>query len=391
MVRRSIAANAAASIIARVVGAAAGLATAVVAARDLGTGAFGTYAAAVATLFVLDTLTTFGTDTLVVRDVASGRADAVSRSLGLQLAIAAPLALAGAVLVATGPGRPFGIAALGVVPGVWSTTALAVLRGRERMDLASVATVGGSLAALALAVAAAIGGGDVSTFVGAVVAGHVVSAVLAVALARGPGPGRWRPRIDRRFARATVPFALMVAATAVATMSGVIALELLGDDADAGTYAAAHRVAEGLRILPAAIAGAAFPALVATLDHRPIRLAARRGLALVTAAAAVVVVGAGPLIDVIYDGYGDSADVLRVLAIGLPVLALRLHWSFELLAAGAEDAVAAVAVVAAAVTVIATVAVAGTGPLAVAFVGVAGLTAHAGLLWDLRRRTVTIA
>lgn len=379
-------------VAARLVSAAAGLIVSVMVARRLGVGDFGSYVAVVAGAFVANTLVTFGTDTLVVRDVARHEASPeVGASLGLQLLVAAPIAVAAAIVVGLwgDQAAPLGVAAVGLIPGVWATTAIAVLRGRERMDLAAVATSAGSLSAVGGTVVAAAADAGISMFVAAVVGGQIVGAAVASVLARRESAASWRPTLDLSTWRRAAPFAVMVGATAIAAGSGVLALEFLGTEAATGQYGAANRLSEGLRLLPAAVFGAAFPAMARGVHRRPdYRREVRTVMAGTVALAALTIAVAGSVVGWLFGDFAETAATLRVLALGLIPLTLRLRWSFELIAEGGEAIVARLAVVAALVTVALVSLAATSGPTLVAAAGVTALTIHAALLLRWHRRSV---
>lgn len=400
MTSRSIPANATALVSARVFMAAAAIIVAAVAARQLGEEGFGTYAAVVIAGFLANTVVTFGTDTLVVRSLARGEDHTdIRRSVGLQLSIVSVIVVAAAIGVAVVGERaiPLLIQAAGLVAGVWATAAGAVLRGRERMDLTAISTTAGALVTVAGALVAGSVDGSVGAFVLAVVIGQVVAAISAVALATRLMPMStrllaWSPTFDLTFWTDARPFATMVGASAVAASVGVLSLQLFGNNINTGHFAAANRVAEGLRLIPAAAFGASFPAM-----SRQVHLTARYAngvkvlLVATTAVAALTVLWADPIVDVVFDDFEEAAQILRILALGLVPLVIRLRWSFELIAEGAQDAVAHLAVSAAAVTVILCIVSAiRWGPTMVATSTVIGLTFHAVSLWHLRRRTVAL-
>ena len=394
MTSRSIGSNALALTGARIVSAGAALVTSVVAARSLGASDFGSLVAIVALAFVANTFVTFGTDTLVVREAAiDSTTTEVASSIGLQLSIAAPLMLATGVAVAAGANTSLAIAAIGLLPGVWSTTALAALRGRERMDLAAAAHVVGAVVAVFGALVAAVLEAGVPGFVASVVAASAATGLTAFTLARRVLLASWRPDISGTTWKRAAPFASMVAATAVATSSGILSLELLGAEEATGHYGAATRVSEGLRLLPAAFFGAAFPAMARSV-HRTDGYA--KTVARITTAtlvlAGVIVLFAAPIVDVLYGGFDSSVAGLRVLAIGLVPVVFRLRWSFELIADGDERSAAHISIVSAVATLLLTMAaavVAGSGLVAAATV--AGLCLHAGLLWLRTRRSADVA
>ena len=394
MTSRTIGSNAVALAGARVVAAAGALATSIIAARSLGPSDFGSLVAILASAFVANTLVTFGTDTLVVREVAIDSATReTGESLGLQLVVAVPLTLAAGSAVAFGASEALAIAAIGLLPGVWSTTALAVLRGRERMELAAVANIVGGCVAVAGAFIAAANDATVSGFVVAFVCGLTSTAISASVLASRLVTGSLRPTFARSTWRRAAPFASMVAATAIAASAGVLALELFGAEDATGHFGAANRVGEGMRLLPAAFFGAAFPAMTRSVHHTDAYAATVVRVTAATISLAVIVAAtAGPIVEVLFADFDGSVTPLRVLAVGLIPLTFRLKWSFELIAEGDERGVATASAVAAAVTVLLAVGAAVlAGPTLVAIASVTGIAVNAGVLRLRKQRSETVA
>lgn len=400
MSQRSISTNAVALVAARIGAATGSIVVATVAARHLGESEFGTYAAVIVGGFVANTIATFGTDTLIVRSTARGRSNSIVReSIGLQLSIVAVMlaAAASSVVVFGSNALPVLVQAVGLLAGVWATAATAVLRGRERMDLAAVTTVVGALVGVLGAFVARTVDSSVTGYITAAVVAQFVVAAMAVALAarvRQPHSGNrtWWPTFERTIWTEARPFAGMVVASAAVASVGVLSLKLVGDDLATGQYAAANRIAEALRLAPAALFGAAFPAM-----SRGIHLSARyrSGVRLLTyvmaAASMTTILLADRIIELVFDGFEDASVLLKILAIGLLPALARLRWSFELIADGAERPVARLAFVGAAITILTSfVAASVWGPKMVASAFVFGLTIHALLLWDLHRRTIVL-
>jgi len=397
----SITTNAIALIAARMVTAIASIIVATLVARHLQETDFGTYAAVIVGGFLANTIATFGTDTLIVRSISRGEGNAVVRqSIGLQLSIvAATVVLAAASVVVVGDrALPILVQALGLVAGIWGTAATAVLRGRERTDLAAGAATIGAVVAVVGAVIARSNDGSVTAFVAVAVLAQFVVAIVATGFAQNASQTfgwtrTWSPTFERDVWVDARPFAGMVVASAAAAAAGVLSLKLVGDDIATGQYAAATRLGEALRLLPAALFGAAFPAM-----SRGVHLSARyragvRHLAFVMAAASVLtILLADRIVEIVFNGFEESSVLLQILAIGvLPALA-RLRWSFELIADGAERPVAWLSFVGASVTVLLTFAAASVwGPKMVAAAVVLGLTIHALLLRDLHHRTIVLA
>src|SRR6185295_1632499 len=123
----------------------------VVLARGLGTAGFGQFAFIGAVVVIGNVIMTFGTESLLIREIAGGRGDParlLAAALGLQLVLSA-----GFVLVVIGgagwlPNRTadtiaaLRIYVLSLFPIAFANVFSAALRGWERMDLAAFLGVG---------------------------------------------------------------------------------------------------------------------------------------------------------------------------------------------------------------------------------------------------------
>ncbi|MBN4047594.1 oligosaccharide flippase family protein [Acidimicrobiaceae bacterium AH-315-P05] len=398
MTRRSIPANTFALILARVFTAVMSLTTAGIAARQLGEAAFGTYASVLVAGFLANTLVTFGTDTLIVRSTSRGDASHVVRnSIGLQLVIVSVVVLAAVVTTAfLGPrALPLLVQSVGLIFGVWATASSAVLRGRERMDLASTAASTGAVVGLLGAIVANATDGSVTAFIAAGVVGQAVVAGLGSLFgSRAVRSQRWRhtwrPQWSGEVWAEARPFAGMVAATAVATSVGILSLKLTGSGTATGQYAAANRLSEGLQLAPAAVFGAAFPAMSRGIHLKHQYVSSLRYLtASLVGLVALTVVFADQIIEITFGGFDQSSTLLRILSLGVLPALVRVRWSFELLAVGAEREVAKLAFAGAAMSIALTFGAAilwGSTMVAIAFVS--GLVIQALLLRSPHHRTI---
>ena len=196
---------------ARLVGQGLGLLFTAVLARALGQAGLGQFAFISAVVFIGNAVTTFGLDTLLIREVAASRrpegttrddagraaptsvAQMVSAALLIQLALAAVF-VAGLWLLA--PRLPnqtpatlpaLRLAALALFPLAFSTVDSALLRAHERMAhflLFSLTTA----TALALGgLALAIGGGGLTAAAAVLVLAQVAGALAAAGLAPALG------------------------------------------------------------------------------------------------------------------------------------------------------------------------------------------------------------
>ncbi|WP_374688153.1 oligosaccharide flippase family protein [Promineifilum sp.] len=335
-------------------------------ARTLGAADLGRFAFISAVVFIGNVVTTFGLDTLLLREVAARRGnlaerataalqETVTAALLLQLALAAIFI---SVVWIAGPRLPnqtaetapaLRLAALSLIPLAFSTVHSAILRAHERMDLYLIFSLVAALIIGAGGIVLWRRGGSLLGAVGVVVlsqsAGALVAAVLCCPYQPRliAQPARLR-RALRRVASAGATLATLMILSVLYQRSGLLLLSLLTDDAATGWYSAAARVLEALKLIPGAFFGAVFPMLAANAAvAQPVNLrrAYARGftalVALSILLAALTTILAGPLVVTLYGpGYAPAADALRLMAWSLPLTVFTFKYSFELVVGGLE-------------------------------------------------------
>jgi PST family polysaccharide transporter len=366
---------------ARLGGQALGLLFTAALARALGETGLGQFAFISAVLFIGNAVTTFGLDTLLIREVAGGRSTAdrreeggyatrpttesvaqmISAALLIQLALSAVFVV-GLWLVAprlpnqtTATLPALRVAALALFPLAFATVDSALLRAHERMAHFLIFTLA-TAAALALGgLVLAAGGGGLTAAAGVFLIAQVVGAVVAAGLARRvlPGVRRWAwpgaPVVGRAL-RLGAGLALLMALSLLYQRSGVLLLSLLDSDAAAGAYSAAARIIEALKTLPAAFFGAMFPILAAgraAAGRQPAaNRAYRRAFAALVIASCLLAVVAGllarPILALLFGpGFETAVPALRIMVWSLPPTVLAFKLSLDLVVAGRERAAAA--------------------------------------------------
>jgi O-antigen/teichoic acid export membrane protein len=162
-------------------------------ARYLGADGLGRYAFVTSVVFLANTLTTFGTDTLLIRKVSRARSGASpwpAAALILQLGLSG-LLIALLILVAGSlPGASresaaaLGLYSLALIPLSFSTVFSAVLRGHERMDLYIAFTlVTSAIQALGGLLVLSLGG-ELPAIVVLLIAAHAAGAFAAAIAVR---------------------------------------------------------------------------------------------------------------------------------------------------------------------------------------------------------------
>jgi O-antigen/teichoic acid export membrane protein len=341
---------AAGALLARALGAVAGLAAAVVLSRALGPAGYGAYAWAAAWVLGLARPAALGSALLLLRSVAAG-SDAAARNAARVLATRAAVVVgltslaAAAVLVGVfvglgivnrtlaetllvaAPALP--LSALGAIPQ-------GVLLGLNRQVAAlapSVVIQPAAVAVLVGAVWAIAGRGPSPEVAGtALAAGAALALVCGATLARRALPPGPRPRERVALGQGLAPLVPLAATDTALMLQALAGVALLGPIAGtsaAGRYAIAAQLTAPFSLVLAAV-GASLSPIVAALhasgDRELMRrgiLAASRVCALLGVAVAVVlVVFADPLLGLFGAGFRSAAPVLRILAIAGLVNAL---------------------------------------------------------------------
>ena len=340
---------------ARLAGQGLSVAFTALAARLLGQAGLGQYALVASVLLVANVFTTFGLDTLLVREVAQSgrRAPSLGAALWAQLGLSAiciPAIWLGAGLLSGKTPETIlslRLYSLSLLPLAFYTVFSAVLRARQRMDLFMLLSLvsGGLQAGGALFVL--VSGGGLLSLAAALLAAQALAALAALALCAPwlPGLGFLRPApipALLRLLRQSWPLALLAALAVVYQRIGVVLLSLLATDSAAGSFAAAARLADAAKVVPYAYLGALFPALSRQALHLDGDRVTHRGSSLLLpayglAAALALSLFAGPLAGLLYGpGYAPAVPLLRVLAWALPPYAVSALLSLEMVTSGRE-------------------------------------------------------
>lgn len=372
----------------------------VVLARGLGTAGFGQYAFVGAIVVIGNVVTTFGTGSLLVREIAGGRGDParlLATALGLQLVLSAGfvlLVVAGAGWLPNRTGEVVSalrIYTLTLFPLAFTSVLSAALRGWERMDLAAMLDVGTAALQTVAALVAARAGAHLPALMLCLLFAQTAAVAFGWLLCRIARPGF---RLAASTAPAALvpmfkrvwPFALLAGLGMASQRIGVLLLALLASDALAGWFAAAARIVEGLKLTHYAFLGALGPLAsrlgaqgtlggdtVARAAHERLgRLVrnSRLGLfALGVGAALAASALAAPLVWLLYGTeYHPAVTALRILAWALLPYAAAAPTALALLSTGHERVVLRAAGVALLVT-------AGLGAWLIPSAGVNGVCA----------------
>lgn len=355
----------------------------VVVARGLGVAGLGQYAFVGSIVLIGNVLTTFGTESLLIREIAAKRGDParlLTAALGLQLVLSA--VFVAAIVASAGwlPGRTaetvgaLRIYVLVLFPLAFSSVLSAALRAWERMDLSAALTIATAVLLAGVAIGIVRAGGGLQHLVLGLLFAQATAALLAWTLCRRARPGL--ALVDARGAAASTmfvgmlkrawPLALLGGLGVLNQRIGVLLLSLLASDTAVGWFAAAFRVVEGLKVahyaalgalLPMASRivadGASDPALPATEPLTGLIHKSRRvfmGLAVAVACGATLF--ATPIIVLLYGhAYAPAVAALRILVWGLIPFAAAAPTAMALVSTGHELVGVRIGVLGTAVTV----------------------------------------
>lgn len=330
-------------------------------ARRLGSTGLGEYAFMASAIFLANVLTTFGTDMLLIRDIAAH--DDLSRlpaALLIQLILSAlfvALAFVGAPLL---PGQSqdavlaVQIYSLALFPLAFFTVFTAVLRGKERMDLYTLLNLAASLLQVLAAWLFVQSRGSVVRVAMLMLAVQFFATALAGILCILSFPDflkAWRSswQVIPAMIRLSAPIALLGLLGMLYQKLSIYMLATLAGAAVTGWFSAALRVVEASKIGHLALFGALYPAMakaevVSDDETGPNQLFAWswRLLLVVAGAASLVTFSlASPLVTVLYgDVFEPSVSALRILIWMMIPYTINAYLSLAFLAKRQETLVA---------------------------------------------------
>lgn len=346
---RRTAGNAAALVAAYVVGRGLAFVAVVVAARVVGTEAFGTYGAAAALAVMASLVSTLGMVPLLVREMARApeeapawlaAADVVKHGANAVMLLAlwviadVVLGLEGTAVAAAM------LLGVGYALGSYAENRLAWSRAVERMALVTWASIVYGAVTGVAGIVAIVATGSVVAFCGAAVLGQ--AAVLVFLATRVPRSLR-RGGVERRrvavLARSVVPFATGFVLLTLFYKVDIVLLERWRSRDEVGLYVAAYRFLDLTHALALAAVGAVYPALA---RQATVRRGAGPGsrvgelgvLAWAPVAAALFVAREAVVVGLFGAAYAPAVVLLAFLAPAIPALAFNLYAAHLL---GASD------------------------------------------------------
>lgn len=345
-------------LLARVISQGLMLIFSILVARYLGETGLGQYAFIASIIFLGNIATTFGMDTLLIREIAKTRetkTNLVPAALWIQLALSiafiAAIFFGGSAFTNKTPETIFALKlyALSLIPLALYTTISAILRAFERMDLYLTLNASAALAQTGGAWWLLTTHANLVELVYLLLGIQIVAALFAVALGKWQIPGfafQWHlPRAELQpILRAAMPFALLITLAVVYQRLGVLMLSTLAGDAATGSFSAAARIVEAIKMVPQAFLGSLFPIMAhRAFTSKPNMLFQNSLLALVgfgALAATAIYVFAQPTIELLYGAsFQSSVPALQILGWSMIPYAISAHTSLELVSKNRERVV----------------------------------------------------
>lgn len=331
----------------------------IVIARRLGEVGLGEYAFVASAVVVANVVTTFGTDMLLVREIAARRGRLrAGAALAIQLALSVAFI---ALVFALAPALPnqsadviraLKIYVLALLPLAAFTVCTSALRGLGLMGTYTLLNLAVSSVQVAVALLFVQPGTSIVSLALLLLGTQLVAAALGVALCGARIPdlwSGWRRRDIAALARASAPIALLAALGMLYQRSTFYLLSTLAGAGATGLYAAGQRAVEASKIAHLAGFGALYQAFAQMEADASPPLRVREPLArplwvllvIAVLAAATLTLLAAPIVTVLYGpAFASSVEALRVLAWVLVPYTFTGSLSLALVAARREAPVA---------------------------------------------------
>jgi O-antigen/teichoic acid export membrane protein len=322
----------------------------IVLARRLGSTGFGAYAFMAAILFVANALTTFGTDMLIIREIAAR--DDLS---GLPIALAVQLVLSVVFIFivwmfggwipnqSAETIRALQIYSLSLIPLSFFTVFTTALRGRQLMDLYMLLTVAISALQVSAVWLPEINLVALSIYLLVIQILVAIFAGLICTLAIPNFRRAWHLSSFplSSFLRDAAPIAFLALLGMLYQRLNIYMLSTMTDAAQTGLFSAAARVVEASKSAHLAVFAALYPALAQSSGqgerlHGYFRFLLAGALLIAVSLAAF----ANPLVTLFYGNeFNLSADMLRILAWTLIPFTVNTWFTLSYLASKREGLV----------------------------------------------------
>lgn len=335
-------------------------------ARYLGKTGFGQYSLIASLVLLANVLTTFGSDTIIIRGVAGAhRADIpeVSAALYLQLALST-LAVASIWLwtravtdQSAGLISALRLYSLSLWPLAFFSVFSAVLRGFERMDLYLAISLGMASLQILSVWLLLRSGGDLPGLMTVLLSVQIYGMLFSYVLCQAAVPFfklRWKPNLLTiiNLFHIAWPLAVLSIGGLAFQRLGIYTLSYWDSSGQTGLYSAAAKAVEALKIGHIAVLGALLPALTRlqgsagsgrmekALAARISRLATAGLTGIGLLGAAALTIFASPLVNGLFGpDFSGAVPVLRLLSWILLPYSLSAAMAVEMIAKGREKRV----------------------------------------------------
>jgi O-antigen/teichoic acid export membrane protein len=336
----------------------------VVVARALGETGLGQYAFVAAVLFVGNVLTTFGMDTLIIREVAqSQRTHSAPLANALILQLGLSIIFIGVIFITAVyfPNQSsitraaLRLYSFSLIPLALTTVYSAALRGFEQMRSVMLINITTAVLQTVGAVLIFTWGSSLVGLIWVLLLAQSVTAVFAARFCHQHLPDfhinwhlvNWES--IRKTAVLGSSLALLMVTAVIYQRIAIFALSFLTGDADTGWFSAAARLVEAAKMGPYALFGALFPIMARQQGQkttvRSVRYAFGGSLLYAVVATMGFTAAAPWLIPFLYgETYAPTFHILQILAWSLLPFAATLTLSFDLVARHGERQVLTAAV-----------------------------------------------
>lgn len=327
-------------------------------ARRLGSAGFGEYAFIATVILVVNALTTFGTDMLLIREIAAKNdLSGLSAALILQLVLSASVIVSFLMFSAWIPNQnPDTITALKIysfalVPLAFFTIFTSALRGVQRMDAYTLLSLMVSILQVGVVLLPNITIVELSIFLLSV---QIIAAALAGFVCAMTIPHFWQVwcfSSSRLFflIKQAAPIAWLTVLGMVYQRLNIYMLSTMSGAMETGIYSAASRAVEASKTMHLAVFAALYPAMAQTINrrssspersewaYRDQRFVARFLISGAILISVTLFVSAKPLVILLYGiEYISSVRVLQILAWILVPFTVNTYLTLSFLASNRE-------------------------------------------------------
>lgn len=305
-------------------------------ARRLETSSFGQFTFIAAIVLIGNVFTSFGTDTLLIREIAKAGyvTSLASHAFTLQLVLSGIWCLATFFFWMD---KPLLIYSLSLFPLALFSIASALLRAFERMDLFWMLSIINGFIQIICAMLST----DLPTLCIFLLIGNIVTALLAWWICSASLPrfslfpfSDFLPLLSL-----TLPFAALATLGIISQRLGVLSVSILAGDVATGLFSSATRIVDGMKLGHFAVLGALLPALSRkALNSKHDSCTAFLGLLGISVILACgTMLFANPILNFLFgEKYIAAVDLLIILSWTLVPYTVSAFISVDLVARGLE-------------------------------------------------------